>query len=214
MAKVFSSVPPVRIVRRRYERTKRILDLFLSALILPLVLPVMAVCALLILIEDGRPIFFFQQRTGRGGQRFGMLKFRTMVPNAAELKEKYAHLNELTWPDFKITDDPRVTRIGRWLRKLSLDELPQLYNVFRGEMSLVGPRPTSFHSDTYELRHCERLEVPPGITGLWQVSGRSDVDFEERSRLDRIYIEPRGIWLDLKILARTVGVVFSRKGAY
>lgn len=214
MVKVFSSVPPVRIVRRRYERTKRILDLFLSALILPLVLPVMAVCALLILIEDGRPIFFFQQRTGRGGQRFGMLKFRTMVPNAAELKEKYAHLNELTWPDFKITDDPRVTRIGRWLRKLSLDELPQLYNVFRGEMSLVGPRPTSFHSDTYELRHCERLEVPPGITGLWQVSGRSDVDFEERSRLDRIYIEQRGIWLDLKILARTVGVVFSRKGAY
>ena len=182
--------------------------------IMPVALPLMAICALLIWLEDHDTVIFTQQRTGRGGRPFAMLKFRTMVPNAEELKAQYAHLNELSWPDFKISDDPRVTRIGRFLRKTSLDELPQLFNVLRGEMSLVGPRPTSFASDTYELRHTERLEVLPGITGLWQVSGRSDVDFDERLLLDVAYIEHQSLWLDCTILMRTALVLISRRGAY
>jgi lipopolysaccharide/colanic/teichoic acid biosynthesis glycosyltransferase len=143
-----------------------------------------------------------------------MYKFRTMLTNAEELKHVYAHMNELTWPDFKITDDPRVTRVGRILRKTSLDELPQLFNVLKGDMSLVGPRPTSFDASTYELWHTERLEVLPGITGLWQISGRSDLDFDQRLRLDIEYIERQSIWLDLWILLRTVTVVVNQRGAY
>ena len=137
-----------------------------------------------------------------------------MVTNAEELKEKYAHLNELTWPDFKITNDPRVTRIGRILRKTSLDEVPQLLNVIKGEMSLVGPRPTSFDVSTYSLWHTERLEVIPGITGLWQVKGRSDVDFDDRIALDVEYIENQSLWLDIQILWWTVASVFKQEGAY
>jgi lipopolysaccharide/colanic/teichoic acid biosynthesis glycosyltransferase len=125
-----------------------------------------------------------------------------------------AHLNELTPPDFKITDDPRVTRVGRILRKTSLDELPQVFNVLKGEMSLVGPRPTSFAGNTYSFWQTERLEILPGITGLWQVSGRSDVDFDDRARLDIQYIEQQSIWLDLNILFRTVATVISQRGAY
>jgi lipopolysaccharide/colanic/teichoic acid biosynthesis glycosyltransferase len=143
-----------------------------------------------------------------------MYKFRTMLKNAEELKERYAHLNELCWPDFKITDDPRVTRVGRFLRKTSLDELPQIFNVLNGTMSLVGPRPTSFDVSTYELWHTERLEVLPGITGLWQISGRSDIDFDDRLRLDVDYIERQSLALDLYILWRTVAVVLKQKGAY
>jgi lipopolysaccharide/colanic/teichoic acid biosynthesis glycosyltransferase len=137
-----------------------------------------------------------------------------MVTNAEELKLSYAHLNELTWPDFKITDDPRVTRIGRFLRKSSLDELPQIINVFKGNMSLVGPRPTSFDASTYALWHTERLEILPGITGLWQVNGRSDLDFNDRLRLDVSYIENQSLRLDIEILIRTVTAVFSQRGAY
>ena len=156
---------------------------------------------------------FSRRRTGQGGATFKMYKFRTMVTNAEELKEKYAHLNEHTWPDFKITNDPRITRVGRILRKTSLDELPQIFNVLKGEMSLVGPRPTSFDVSTYSLWHTERLEVQPGITGLWQVSGRADLDFDERIRLDVEYIENRCLWLDIQILFKTVTVVFTSRGA-
>ena len=116
--------------------------------------------------------------------------------------------------DFKITNDPRVTRVGRILRKTSLDELPQIFNVIKGDMSLVGPRPTSFDVSTYKLWHTERLEVLPGLTGLWQVSGRSDLDFDERLRLDIAYIERQSLWLDIQILIRTVTVVFTQDGAY
>ena len=143
-----------------------------------------------------------------------MYKFRTMKTNAEDLKQKYAHLNQLSWPDFKIADDPRVTRVGRFLRKTSLDELPQLVNVLLGNMSLVGPRPTSFDVDTYALHHTERLEVVPGVTGLWQISGRSDLEFDERLRLDVEYIERRSLWLDVSILVRTVKAVFRPRGAY
>lgn len=204
----------VQVAPRRYLIAKRILDISLCVVALPLALPVMLVCALCVWIEDPGPIMFCQLRTGKGGRRFKMYKFRTMVTNADELKVKYAHLNQLQWPDFKVHDDPRVTRVGKILRKTSLDEIPQLFNVLRGEMSLVGPRPTSFDVSTYDLWHTERLEVTPGITGLWQISGRSDLEFDERLRLDIEYIETRCMWLDIKILLQTVGAVIKPRGAY
>jgi lipopolysaccharide/colanic/teichoic acid biosynthesis glycosyltransferase len=143
-----------------------------------------------------------------------MIKFRTMVVNAAELKAELASMNCLSGPDFKITNDPRITRLGAFLRKTSLDEVPQILNVLRGDMSLVGPRPTSFAADTYDLWHTERLEVLPGITGLWQVSGRSDVDFDDRVRLDIEYLEKRSFAFDLAILFRTVAALAQQRGAY
>jgi lipopolysaccharide/colanic/teichoic acid biosynthesis glycosyltransferase len=142
-----------------------------------------------------------------------MYKFRTMVRNADELKAHLAHLNVLPPPDFKIPNDPRITRVGKFLRETSLDELPQLLNVFRGDMSLVGPRPTSFAPSTYSLWHTYRLEVTPGITGLWQVKGRNATTFDERLRLDIEYIEHRSFGFDLKILAQTVPAVLRRSGA-
>lgn len=199
---------------KRYEFFKRVMDLSLCLLAVPFVVPVILVCGLALWIEDPGPIFFVQKRTGRGGKRFSIFKLRTMLRNAEELKEKYRHLNELTWPDFKISDDPRVTRVGRFLRKTSLDELPQLLNVIKGDMSLVGPRPTSFAASTYSLWHTERLEVTPGITGLWQVSGRSDLEFDERLRLDIEYIRRRSLWFDFVLIVRTIGAVVFRKGAY
>lgn len=204
----------VRLFRKEYQIAKRIFDITLCLIALPFLLPLMALCALLVWIDNPGPVFFMQPRTGKGGRRFKMYKFRTMVTNAEELKQKYAHLNELTWPDFKITNDPRVTRVGRFLRKSSLDELPQILNVLKGDMSLVGPRPTSFDVSTYSLWHTERLEVLPGITGLWQVSGRSDLDFDERLRLDIEYIRRQSLWLDIVILFRTVTAIFSQRGAY
>lgn len=206
--------PYITVVRKEYQISKRLFDLFVCLLMLPVALVLGLVIALLIYIDDPGPVLFRQQRTGKGGKRFPMFKFRTMVTNAEELKKEYAHLNELTWPDFKITDDPRVTSVGRFLRKTSLDELPQILNVLRGEMSLVGPRPTSFDVSTYSLWHTERLEVVPGITGLWQVSGRSELDFDQRLRLDVEYIERQSLWLDIKILVRTLTVPFTQRGAY
>jgi lipopolysaccharide/colanic/teichoic acid biosynthesis glycosyltransferase len=198
---------------RRYERAKRLIDLVLSLLALPFVGVVLAICVVAIRLESPGPAFFVQPRTGRGGKRFGMYKLRTMVRDAEERKAELAHLNQLSFPDFKIPDDPRITRVGRVLRRTSLDELPQLLNVIKGEMSLVGPRPTSFTSDTYRLWHTERLEVRPGITGLWQVSGRSDIDFDERLRLDIHYIRNRSLVYDLRLLLLTFGAVFRRRGA-
>ena len=206
--------PKVILFRRGYDIVKRLLDVLLCLVALPFALPFMGICAVLIWMHDGWPVLYASKRTGRGGHRFEFYKFRTMVTNAAELKQKYMHRNELTWPDFKITNDPRITPIGRFLRKTSLDELPQIFNVLKGDMSLVGPRPTSWGLSDHALWHTERLEVLPGITGLWQVSGRSDVDFEGRMRLDIEYIERRSLWLDLTILAKTFSAVVSRRGAY
>lgn len=204
----------VVLIRKHYQRFKRAFDLVVCISALPLLLPIMAIVAILIWLDDPGPVLFKQARTGKGGRRFNMYKFRTMVTNAEELKQQYAHLNELTWPDFKITNDPRITRVGDFLRKSSLDELPQIFNVIKGDMSLVGPRPTSFDVSTYSLLHTERLEVMPGITGLWQVSGRSDVDFDQRLLLDIEYIENQSFLLDIKILIMTVFAVFRREGAY
>jgi lipopolysaccharide/colanic/teichoic acid biosynthesis glycosyltransferase len=202
-----------RLDRVTYERIKRAIDLAVAIVLVPLALPVIGLCVLAIRLDSPGRAVFVQQRTGKNGRRFGMLKLRTMVQNAHELKALYVHLNEHTYPDFKITNDPRVTRCGRILRKLSLDELPQLFNVLRGDMSLVGPRPTSFSADTYRLWHTARLEVKPGLTGLWQVSGRSDLDFDDRLRLDIAYIRHRCLWLDLQILLRTVTAILTTRGA-
>jgi lipopolysaccharide/colanic/teichoic acid biosynthesis glycosyltransferase len=142
-----------------------------------------------------------------------MYKFRTMVANAEELKASLAHLNILPAPDFKIIDDPRITRVGKFLRKTSLDELPQILNILRGEMSLVGPRPTSFAASTYELWHAERLEVTPGLTGLWQVRGRNTSTFDDRLRLDVEYLARRSLLFDLRLILETVASVVNRSGA-
>jgi lipopolysaccharide/colanic/teichoic acid biosynthesis glycosyltransferase len=204
--------PPL-LDSKTYQAVTRFLDVLLSLLVLPILVPVLALCALAVCIDTPGAPFFRQQRTGRHGRRFGMYKLRTMVQNAGELKAQYAHLNELSWPDFKIKDDPRVTRVGRFLRRTSLDELPQIFNVLAGDMSLVGPRPTSFAADTYSLWHTARLEVKPGLTGLWQISGRSELQFDDRLRLDIAYIRSRCLKMDLLILLRTVGAVFSGRGA-
>lgn len=198
-----------------YFVTKRFLDLFLVLISLPLWLPLTAAIALIIrLTSPGAPVIFTQLRTGKGGRRFNMYKFRTMIPNAEELKPKYAYMNELQWPDFKITNDPRITLMGRFLRRTSLDELPQLFNILRGEMSLVGPRPTSFGPETYKLWHTYRLDVMPGLTGLWQIIGRAQLEFDDRLRLDIAYIERACVWLDISILLRTVLAVFESRGAH
>ncbi len=204
----------VRLERRYYHRIKRIMDVTLTLAALLVAVPIIAAAAALIFVESGGPVFYTQPRTGLGGKRFRMFKLRTMVRNAEEMKSQLAELNELTWPDFKISNDPRITRVGRVLRATSIDELPQLFNVLLGDMSLVGPRPTSFEAQTYDLWHTERLEVQPGITGLWQISGRSDVDFDERARLDIDYIERCSLWLDIRILFATVFAVLGRRGAY
>ncbi|MGB8984408.1 MAG: sugar transferase [Anaerolineales bacterium] len=200
---------------RAYLLAKRIMDLFLVGITFPFWMSLNAIIALLIWVTSpGAPVVFKQLRTGKGGRRFHMYKFGTMVPNAEALKSQYAHLNELQWPDFKITNDPRITRIGKFLRKTSLDEIPQLFNVLKGEMSLVGPRPTSFGAETYKLWHTSRLDVMPGLTGLWQIIGRAQLEFDDRLRLDIAYIERASLWLDINILFRTVLAVFQSRGAH
>lgn len=200
---------------RAYHWIKRSLDLLLVLLALPVLGTAFVLCALVIKIESpGGPVMFTQSRTGKGGRRFRMFKFRSMVPNAEELKRELMHLNELRWPDFKITNDPRVTRFGKIMRKTSLDELPQILNVIRGDMSLVGPRPTSFSASTYELWQTERLDVTPGLTGLWQIVGRGETEFDDRLRLDIAYIERRSLWFDIQILVRTFTTVLFARGRH
>ena len=198
--------------RRQYLPLKRAFDIvFCLAILLPV-----AVVALLVIIairlDTPGPVLYSQLRIGRDGRPFRMWKFRTMVENAEELKASLAHLNVLPPPDFKIPDDPRVTRVGKFLRKTSLAELPQFVNVLKGDMSIVGPRPAEDGMDTYRLWYGERLEVPPGITGIWQLEGRAAISFDERLRYDLEYIRTMSLWLDLKLIVRTVLVVFKGTG--
>lgn len=184
-----------------------------GAALLVLSLP-LAILSLLIRIDSRGPVFYRQTRVGKNGRLFDVTKFRTMVPNAHQLRHELAALNEADGPLFKIKNDPRVTRVGRFLRKTSLDELPQLWNVLRGEMSLVGPRPALPEEATLwapELR--DRLRVQPGITGMWQVSGRSNTSFEEYSRLDLYYVDNWSLLADLTILGKTVPAVLFQRGA-
>jgi len=197
---------------RRADAAKRAVDLLLCLLVLPAMVLVIAACAVAVRVDSPGSPFFCQWRTGRDGRRFRMWKLRTMVIDAEERKAELAHLNVLPPPDFKVPDDPRITRVGRFLRKTSLDELPQLLNVLLGDMSLVGPRPTSFVPETYELWHTQRLEVRPGITGLWQVRARNGSTFDERLRLDIEYVDHRSLRLDLSLLWATVAAVANRTG--
>jgi lipopolysaccharide/colanic/teichoic acid biosynthesis glycosyltransferase len=174
---------------KSYYVLKRIMDMSLILLSSPVWLPIIGLISLLIFLNaPGAPIIYTNKRAGRGGKPFLFYKFRTMVPNADALKEKYMHLNELEWPDFKITNDPRVTTIGKLLRKTSMDELPQIFNVLKGEMSLVGPRPTDFGPEAYNLWQTQRLDILPGMTGLWQITARGSVNMDERTRMDIAYI--------------------------
>ncbi len=185
------------------------------ALLLLSALPMLAI-ALLIKLTSPGPVLFRQQRSGLNGRPFCIYKFRTMMTNAEQVKHELAAMNEMTGPVFKITNDPRVTPVGKWLRKFSLDEFPQLFNVLRGEMSLVGPRPLPVDEVRRfnDLAHRRRLSVKPGLTCLWQVSGRNKIsDFKEWVRLDLEYIDNWSIWLDLQILLRTVPVVLAGTGA-
>ena len=195
-----------------YLRAKRILDVAVCLALIPVALPILALCYLGIKIDSPGPVFFSQERTGRGGKRFKLYKLRTMVKNAAELKEKYMHLNELKPPDFKITNDPRVTRMGWFLRNTSLDELPQIFNVLKGDMTLVGPRPSSYEAHTYDLWHTTRFELKPGITGLAQVCGRGELLLDEKCRYDISYLRNLSVSLDIEILFRTLGVILTGKG--
>jgi lipopolysaccharide/colanic/teichoic acid biosynthesis glycosyltransferase len=199
---------------REYLILKRTIDIAISAAVVPIALLIIGLCCIAIRLETPGRAMFRQARTGRGGRRFKMFKLRTMVKNAEELKTQLMHLNELTPPDFKIKDDPRITKVGKFLRRLSLDELPQIINVLLGDMSLVGPRPTSFSATKYKLWHTARLQCKPGLTGLSQVSGRNELDFDDRLRFDIAYLRNRCLWLDLRILFLTFVKVSNGHGAY
>jgi exopolysaccharide biosynthesis polyprenyl glycosylphosphotransferase len=195
--------------------TKRAFDIVVGSLIALVVAPVLAAAAIAIKLGDGGPVMHRSRRVGVEEQEFSCLKLRTMRLGAESEQESLEQANEADGALFKIRDDPRVTRVGRVLRRLSIDELPQLWNVLRGEMSLVGPRPLPRRDyERLDDLHKKRYLVLPGLTGLWQVSGRSDLSFDELVRLDFFYIETWSVWLDLTILARTIPVVLGRRGAY
>ena len=194
---------------------KRFIDLSLTLLALPFFLPIMGLIAMAIKLDDGGPVFFIQERVGLKKRLLPMIKFRTMHVNAEDMLKDIEHLNEAEGPNFKIADDPRITRIGRFLRCTSLDELPQLLNVFRGDMSLVGPRPMSIRDvDLFDKGiQRKRFSVKPGITCIWQISGRNNLPFDKWLELDLQYIDNWSIKLDLLILIKTIPVVLLRKGA-
>jgi exopolysaccharide biosynthesis polyprenyl glycosylphosphotransferase len=199
---------------RVQHTTKRVLDVAISAAVLLLLSPLFGVIALAVKLDSRGPVIFKQERVGLSGRRFNMLKFRTMVDGAENKLQELLERNEADGHLFKIRDDPRVTRVGRILRRWSLDELPQFVNAFWGEMSVVGPRPPlPIEVEAYETQHFCRLRGKPGITGLWQVSGRSNLTFDEMVKLDRYYLEKWSTGLDLTIMARTIWVVLARRGA-
>jgi lipopolysaccharide/colanic/teichoic acid biosynthesis glycosyltransferase len=197
------------------EAVKRVVDIFAGLAGLLLFLPLLPFLAALVRLESKGPLFFGQERVGRYGKRFTCYKIRSMVPDAESLKDDLEHLNEADGAAFKIREDPRITRVGRFVRRSSLDEFPQLWNVLTGDMSIVGPRPQiPAEVADYERQHLARLLVKPGLTCLWQISGRNDVDFGEWMRLDREYVESRTLALDISILLRTLPAVVKRTGAY
>lgn len=184
-----------------------------------LILPVLFILALLVLADSRGPVLFVHRRIGKNGREFPCYKFRTMVPDADKVLTKYLAENALAreeWErSFKLTDDPRVTRLGAFLRKTSLDELPQVFNVLKGEMSLVGPRPiVRAEVEKYGEHICEYYMVRPGITGMWQTSGRSDTTYEERVAMDTWYVRNWSLWIDVKYLIKTFSAVVQKKGAY
>lgn len=205
---------PERPRRASYDRLRRVVDLAaVVALALP-ALAIVAVCAVALRLETPRgPVFYRQWRTGHRTERFRIVKLRTMVPDADARKAELRRQNMRTGPDFKVIGDPRITRVGAVLRRLSLDELPQLYNVARGEMTLVGPRPTSLDVDAYEDWQLERFDLPPGLTGLWQAEARASESWDERIALDIAYVRRRSFRLDARILRSTVRTVVKGEGS-
>jgi exopolysaccharide biosynthesis polyprenyl glycosylphosphotransferase len=200
----------------KHHILKRALDLSFSCLLLIALSPLLLVSSLLVGATSRGPIFFTQERIGLNGRRFRVIKFRTMVTDAEERLEEVRHLNETQGPTFKSSVDPRITQIGRLLRQTSIDELPQLINVLRGEMSLVGPRPLPL-ADTEgfgENRYQRRFSIRPGLTGLWQVSGRNSIPYERWMELDLMYVDHWSLRLDLEIMARTIPTILGRKGAF
>ena len=199
----------------RKQVGKRIFDIVIASLAMVILLPVFAGIVLLIKLDSRGGIIYHSRRYGRRGQKFMMYKFRSMISNADEVLQQLRHQNEVDGPIFKIKKDPRVTPFGRFLRKYSLDEMPQLFNVIKGDMSLVGPRPFPIEQiEKEDLRQLQRLEVRPGITGLWQIRGRSDISFDRLVKWDIWYINNWSFWLDLKILLQTIPVVLKGRGAY
>lgn len=194
---------------------KRAMDIIGSLCGIILLSPLLIIVALAIKIEDPKgSIFFSQQRCGKDNKLFPMYKFRSMVSNAEELLEELMEHNEMDGPVFKIKDDPRITRVGKFIRKTSIDELPQLFNILRGDMSIVGPRPAIPHEVAeYSHYHKQRLLVKPGLTCIWQVSGRNSIGFEEWMDMDLEYIEKRNLWMDIKLIFKTVGVLFGDEHA-
>ena len=192
---------------------KRLMDITLSGIALALVSPLFAVVALIVKMNSKGPVFYRAVRVGKKGATFVCYKFRTMVADADALKKSLEHLNERDGILFKIAADPRLTRVGKYLRKFSIDELPQLWNVFKGDMSLVGPRPPACGEFTqYSLEHLRRLDVTPGLTGLWQVTARQDPSFQNYIQLDKEYVNNWSLGLDFRILVKTVGVVLAGTG--
>lgn len=198
-----------------YEAIKRLIDVVCSFMGVLVLSPLFIIIAIIIKTTSKGPVFFSQKRVGKNGKEFNMYKFRSMVVNAEELKEKLAAQNEMSGPMFKMKDDPRVTKVGKFIRKTSIDELPQLWNVLKGDMSLVGPRPSlpKEVAQFDEWMH-RRLEVKPGLTCYWQVSGRNNIDFEDWMKLDIRYVDERNIWIDIKLIFKTVGVLFGDKNAH
>ena len=197
-----------------YEVIKRVIDVVCSFVGVLVLSPLFVVIAIIIKFTSKGPVFFSQKRVGRDGKEFKMYKFRSMVVNAEELKEKLAAQNEMSGPMFKMKDDPRVTKVGKFIRKTSLDELPQLWNVLKGDMSLVGPRPSlPKEVAQFEKWMYKRLSVKPGLTCFWQVSGRNNIDFEDWMKLDIKYVDERNIWTDIKLIFKTVLVLFGDKNA-
>lgn len=197
-----------------YYFIKRILDLCGALGGIILLSPVMLIVAIAIKIDSRGPVFFTQERVGKNGKKFRMYKFRSMVINAEEILDKLKDKNEMTGPMFKMKEDPRVTKIGKFIRKTSIDELPQLFNVLKGEMSLVGPRPNLPREVAkFSEYHKIKLLAKPGLTCYWQVMGRSSIGFEEWMQLDVRYIEERSIWVDVKLIFRTVWVLFGDENA-
>jgi exopolysaccharide biosynthesis polyprenyl glycosylphosphotransferase len=210
-------LPPLRLSRSS-RLLKRVTDLVLSTAALVLLSPVLTLFALWIKLDSRGPVFFRQVRMGSGEKTFRIVKFRTMVADADQRKDEVVHLNMHNGGDprmFKIPNDPRVTRIGRFLRRYSLDELPQLFNVFKGQMSLVGPRPLILDEDQYVTEWArKRLDIKPGITGLWQVLGASDIPFEEMTRLDYLYVTNWTLWGDLRLMLHTLPALARSRRAY
>lgn len=194
---------------------KRTMDIVLSTLALVVLAPLLIAVALLVMVTSPGPVFYIHERVGRGAKPFRMVKFRSMYRNAHDLREDHVDQNMHQGPIFKIRDDPRITPVGRAMRKLSIDELPQFFNVLMGHMSLVGPRPALQEEFLdYTDRERERLLVKPGVTCIWQVSGRSDIDFHTWIDMDLEYIETWSLLLDLRLLVRTVPAVLTGRGAY